>query len=80
MKRGMDRAVGVILQSVAEQSRKVTSTENIVQVATISANGDEELGQADWSGDGEGGQGRSDHHAGRQDDDDGAGGGGGHEH
>ncbi|RNC32673.1 chaperonin HSP60, mitochondrial precursor, partial [Trypanosoma cruzi] len=38
MKRGMDRAVGVILQSVAEQSRKVTSTENIVQVATISAN------------------------------------------
>ncbi|PWV11666.1 chaperonin HSP60, mitochondrial precursor [Trypanosoma cruzi] len=45
MKRGMDRAVGVILQSVAEQSRKVTSTENIVQVATISANGDEELGR-----------------------------------
>ncbi|KAF8287767.1 hypothetical protein TcBrA4_0017070 [Trypanosoma cruzi] len=41
----MDRAVGVILQSVAEQSRKVTSTENIVQVATISANGDEELGR-----------------------------------
>ncbi|KAH9582063.1 Chaperonin Cpn60/TCP-1 family [Trypanosoma melophagium] len=45
MKRGMDRAVEVILKSVAEQSRKVANKENIVQVATISANGDEELGK-----------------------------------
>eukprot|EP00796_Vickermania_ingenoplastis_P005131 gene5130-3683_t len=45
MKRGMDRAVEVILKSVAEQSRPVQGTENIVQVATISANGDAEIGK-----------------------------------
>nr|CCC51599.1 putative chaperonin HSP60, mitochondrial precursor [Trypanosoma vivax Y486] len=45
MKRGMDRAVDVILKSIESQSRKVANTENIVQVATISANGDVELGK-----------------------------------
>nr|AEV77087.1 Hsp60 [Leishmania tarentolae] len=45
MKRGMDRAVDVILKSVAKQSRPIKGSEDIVQVATISANGDEEIGK-----------------------------------
>lgn len=45
MKRGMDKAVEVILSKVAEQSRPVKGTEDIVQVATISANGDAEIGK-----------------------------------
>ncbi|CBZ26051.1 chaperonin HSP60, mitochondrial precursor [Leishmania mexicana MHOM/GT/2001/U1103] len=45
MKRGMDRAVEVILKSVAKQSRPIKGSEDIVQVATISANGDEEIGK-----------------------------------
>ncbi|XQJ31669.1 chaperonin HSP60, mitochondrial precursor [Leishmania guyanensis] len=45
MKRGMDRAVDVILKSVAQQSRPIKGEEDIVQVATISANGDEEIGK-----------------------------------
>lgn len=45
MKRGMDRAVDIILKSVASQSRPVKGTEDIVQVATISANGDAEIGR-----------------------------------
>uniref|UniRef100_A0A0A9Z3K1 Chaperonin HSP60, mitochondrial n=1 Tax=Lygus hesperus TaxID=30085 RepID=A0A0A9Z3K1_LYGHE len=40
MKRGMDRSVELILKSVASQSRPIKGTEDIVQVATISANGD----------------------------------------
>ncbi|KAG5465502.1 hypothetical protein CUR178_00207 [Leishmania enriettii] len=45
MKRGMDRAVDVIMKSVAKQSRPIKGSEDIVQVATISANGDEEIGK-----------------------------------
>ena len=45
MKRGMDRAVDVILKSVAKQSRPIKGSADIVQVATISANGDEEIGK-----------------------------------
>ncbi|CAG9583729.1 chaperonin HSP60, mitochondrial precursor [Leishmania major strain Friedlin] len=45
MKRGMDRAVEVILKSVAKQSRPIKGSEDIVQVATISANGDKEIGE-----------------------------------
>ncbi|EPY37902.1 chaperonin GroEL [Angomonas deanei] len=44
MKRGMDRAVEVILNSIKGQSRPVKGSEDIVQVATISANGDAEIG------------------------------------
>nr|CAJ2481777.1 unnamed protein product [Leishmania braziliensis] len=45
MKRGMDRAVDVILKSVAQQSRPIKGEEDIVRIATISANGDEEIGK-----------------------------------
>jgi len=45
MKRGMDKAVAVVVESLQKQTRPVKGTEDIVQVATISANGDVELGQ-----------------------------------
>eukprot|EP00669_Euglena_mutabilis_P006239 TRINITY_DN1924_c0_g1_i2.p1 TRINITY_DN1924_c0_g1~~TRINITY_DN1924_c0_g1_i2.p1 ORF type:complete len:420 (+),score=88.97 TRINITY_DN1924_c0_g1_i2:116-1261(+) len=45
MKRGIDRAVEAVVQSLAEQSRTILSKEEISQVATISANGDTEIGQ-----------------------------------
>jgi chaperonin GroEL len=44
MKRGIDKAVGVVVESLIAQSRKIKGKEDIVQVATISANGDKELG------------------------------------
>eukprot|EP00667_Euglena_gracilis_P007115 EG_transcript_7178 len=45
MKRGIDRAVEVVLQSLTEQSKTIVSKEEVTQVATISANGDVEIGQ-----------------------------------
>lgn len=44
LKRGIDKAVEVVVESVKSQSREVSSTHEIRQVATISANGDEEIG------------------------------------
>ena len=44
MKRGIDKAVNVVVDSLLAQSRKIKGKEDIVQVATISANGDTELG------------------------------------
>lgn len=44
MKRGMDKAVAVVVDSIAKQSRIIKGTDDIVQVATISANGDTDLG------------------------------------
>ena len=45
MKRGIDRAVQVIVEDLQKQTRAVSGTKDIVQVATISANGDTELGK-----------------------------------
>jgi chaperonin GroEL len=46
LKRGIDKAVRVIVQSLKEQSQEVGSTsEKIQQVATVSANGDAEVGK-----------------------------------
>jgi chaperonin GroEL len=45
MKRGVDLAIDAVVDDLKEKSRKVTSNEEIVQVATISANGDAEIGQ-----------------------------------
>jgi chaperonin GroEL len=45
MKRGIDRAVVVIQESLLKQTRAVTSTKDIEQVATISSNGDVALGK-----------------------------------
>jgi chaperonin GroEL len=45
VKRGIDAAVEVAVQSIASQSIKVRGKDDIVRVGTISANGDREVGK-----------------------------------
>ncbi|ESQ92930.1 molecular chaperone GroEL [Asticcacaulis sp. AC460] len=45
LKRGIDKAVAVVVEQIKLSSKKVTSNEEIAQVGTISANGDAEVGQ-----------------------------------
>src|SRR5437868_10282515 len=45
LKRGIDLAVGAIVDDLQKNSKKVTSNQEIAQVGTISANGDAEIGQ-----------------------------------
>lgn len=45
LKRGIDAAVNVVLESLKQQTKPIESTEEITQVATISANGDREIGE-----------------------------------
>ena len=45
LKRGVNLAVDAVLEDLKKNSKKITSSEEIVQVATISANGDAEIGQ-----------------------------------
>src|SRR5437879_2644910 len=45
LKRGVDLAVEAIVEDLKKNSKKVTSNEEIAQVATISANGDAEIGK-----------------------------------
>ena len=44
LKRGIDRAVETVTADLARQARKVSTNAEIAQVATISANGDTEVG------------------------------------
>ena len=44
LKRGIDKTVNKIVENLTESSREVTEHEQISQVATISANGDDEIG------------------------------------
>ena len=44
MKRGIDKAVNTVVGELQKQTRPVKGKEDIVQVATISSNGDTELG------------------------------------
>ncbi len=44
LKRGIDLAVNAIINELSSKSKKVTSSEEIAQVGTISANGDHEIG------------------------------------
>jgi chaperonin GroEL len=44
LKRGIDKAVEAMIAQLAKLSKKVKSTEEIAQVGTISANGDETIG------------------------------------
>ncbi len=44
LKRGIDKATEVIVAAIAKQSKKVKEHTEIAQVATISANGDTEIG------------------------------------
>src|SRR5882762_2101333 len=45
LKRGVDMAVGVIVDDVRKRSRKVSTNDEIAQIATVSANGDDEIGR-----------------------------------
>ena len=45
LKRGIDLAVGAVVKDLEAHARKVSANSEIAQVATISANGDEEVGQ-----------------------------------
>lgn len=44
LKRGIDKATEAVVAAIAKMSKKVKSADEIAQVATISANGDTEIG------------------------------------
>jgi chaperonin GroEL len=44
LKRGIDKAVGVVVEEIKKTAKPVTSNSEIAQVGTISANGDAEVG------------------------------------
>jgi chaperonin GroEL len=45
LKRGIDLAVSEIVKDIAQQAKKVKSSEEIAQVGTVAANGEKEIGQ-----------------------------------
>src|SRR5579883_136484 len=45
LKRGIDKAVGVVVEDVQRRSKKVKTNDEIAQVGTISANGQKEIGE-----------------------------------
>jgi chaperonin GroEL len=45
LKRGIDRAVDALVGDLQKNSKKISSNDEIAQVATISANGDAEIGR-----------------------------------
>ncbi len=45
LKRGIDKAVAVIVENLGKQSKRTRTTAEIAQVGTISANGDETIGK-----------------------------------
>lgn len=45
LKRGMEKAVKAVIEELQKRSKKVETQQEIAQVATISANNDEEIGQ-----------------------------------
>ena len=45
LKRGVDLAVRAVVSELKSKAKKVTSSEEIAQVGTISANGDKEIGE-----------------------------------
>src|SRR5713101_3832694 len=45
LKRGIDRAVEAVVEDIKKRSKKVSTNDEIAQVATISANGDKEVGE-----------------------------------
>src|SRR5471032_90690 len=45
LKRGIDLAVDAVVADLVKNSKKVTSNDEIAQVGTISANGDQEIGR-----------------------------------
>jgi chaperonin GroEL len=45
LKRGIDLAVNAVVQELKNKAKKVTSSDEIAQVGTISANGDQDVGK-----------------------------------
>ena len=45
LKNGIDKATATVVEAIAKMSKKVKSADEIAQVATISANGDTEIGK-----------------------------------
>ncbi len=45
LKRGMEKAVKVVIEELKKRSKKIKDSHEIAQVATISANNDEEIGK-----------------------------------
>jgi chaperonin GroEL len=45
LRRGVDMAVAAVVADLERQSKKVTTSEEIAQVGTISSNGDKEIGR-----------------------------------
>jgi chaperonin GroEL len=45
LKRGIDKAVGLVLEDIKTSSKPVSNNSEIAQVGTISANGDSEIGE-----------------------------------
>jgi chaperonin GroEL len=45
LKRGIDKAVEVVVKAISDQARPVKGKEDMAQVASISANSDQEIGQ-----------------------------------
>jgi chaperonin GroEL len=45
LRRGIEKAVEVVIEDLKKRSKKVSTNEEIAQVGTISANGDKEVGQ-----------------------------------
>ncbi len=45
LKRGMEKALKVVTEAIQSSSKKIRNNEDIVHVATISANGDKEIGE-----------------------------------
>ena len=45
LKRGIDKAVTIVVEEIKASSKKVTTNSEIAQVGTISANGDTEVGE-----------------------------------
>jgi len=45
LKRGIDMAVETVVKSLESQSKKISTSDEVAQVGTISANGEEEIGK-----------------------------------
>ena len=45
LKRGIDMAVDTVVKSLESQSKKISTSDEVAQVGTISANGEEEIGK-----------------------------------
>ena len=66
LKRGIDKAVTALVAELKKASKPTTTSKEIAQVGSISANSDESIGKHHRRRDGQGRQGRRDHRGRRQ--------------